>query len=110
MTEQQLFIAAITAVWGVLIWLMHKMMAHMDKALESCAQERAAFLKQSEDKDKAFLLLIEGKLQTLAERVHDGNRTLEVHTEFSKEHTHEHAAQLQEMGNIRQALAERNRA
>lgn len=81
MSEQQLFIAAVVALWGLLVLLIHKMLAdaalaqqalvdYMDKALESCAKERGVYMG-----------LMQGILQEMSE-----NR--KEHTTLSKEMYH----------------------
>ena len=76
MTEQQLFIAAVIALWGAAALLVRMLVGYMEKALESCSQERAV-----------YLALMQGILEEIS-------RNLQEHTVYSKQHTIQHTELL----------------
>ena len=75
MSDQQLLIAAVAGLWGALIYLARLLVEHMDKALESCAQERTVILG-----------LVEGIMREMSANIKE-------HTEYSKQHTRQHEAE-----------------
>lgn len=53
-----MLVAAVVALWGALVVVAKMFLSHMDRALDSCAQERAT-----------YLAMVQGILQEMSNQI-----------------------------------------